>query len=208
MRTPLLLPRFYPILDPAACERAGLDPEEAARGLVGAGAGIVQFRWKGPYTRAAFELAQRIGGIVRAAGALYVLNDRADIALLVEADGVHVGQTDLPPEAVRRVVGEKLFVGLSTHNEAQLIKAGDEPIDCVALGPIFGTASKENPDPRVGLEELRRLAPLAKQPLIAIGGVTLEAAPEALAAGAASCAVISDWMRGDWRKRVELWTKI
>lgn len=202
------LPRFYPILDAAAVERAGLDPLDAARGLVGGGARIVQYRWKGPYTRAAFETAQAIGKIVQSAGAVYVINDRSDIALIVGADGVHVGQTDLPPAAVRRVVGDEMFVGLSTHNERQLIGANDEPIDCVALGPIFGTVSKDNPDPQVGLDELRRLTAQAKPQLIAIGGITLETAPAVLEAGAASCAVISDWLRDDWRERVRAWAAI
>lgn len=205
---PLTLPRFYPILDAAALDRAGLDPLDAARGLVEAGARIVQYRWKGPYTRAAFETAQAIGKIVQSAGALYVINDRSDIALLVGADGVHVGQTDLPPAAVRKVVGDKMFVGLSTHNQPQLTAANDEPIDCVALGPIFGTASKVNPDPQVGLEELRRLSSKVSKPLIAIGGITLETAPSVLEAGASSCAVISDWLRGDWRNRARAWAAL
>jgi len=204
----LTLPPFYPILDAAAVERAGLDTLEAVQGLVDAGARIVQFRWKGPYTRRAYETALAVGEIVRQAGALYVINDRTDIALLAGADGVHVGQTDLPPQAVRSMVGEKLFVGLSTHNEAQLRAAAAEPIDCVALGPIFGTASKENPDPEVGVDELRRLAQLAARPLIAIGGVTLETAPAVLDAGASCCAVISDWMRGDWRGRSRAWAQL
>lgn len=205
---PLSLPRFYPILDAAAVERAGLEPIDAARGLVDAGARIVQYRWKGPYTRTAFETAQAIGKIVQSAGAQYVVNDRSDIALLVGADGVHVGQTDLPPAAVRRVAGDKLFVGLSTHNEQQLTDACGEPIDCVALGPIFATASKENPDPNVGLDELRRLAAKATAPLIAIGGITLDTAPAVLEAGASSCAVISDWLRDDWRERARAWAAI
>ena len=204
----LSLPRFYPILDAAALDRAGLDALDAAEVLMDAGARIVQYRWKRPYTRAALQTAEAVGRIARAAGALYVINDRADIALLVGADGVHVGQRDLPPAAVRRVSGEKLFVGLSTHNEEQLRAAADQPIDCVALGPVFGTVSKLNPDPPVGLEELARLAALAQRPLIAIGGLTLETAPTALDAGAASCAVISDWMRGNWRERVRRWAQI
>lgn len=204
----LTLPPFYPILDAAAVERAGLDALEAAQGLIDAGARIVQFRWKAAYTRRAYETALAVGEIVRQAGALYVINDRTDIALLAGADGVHVGQTDLPPEAVRSMVGEKLFIGLSTHNEAQLRAAAAEPVDYVALGPIFGTASKENPDPEVGVDELRRLAQLVARPLIAIGGITLESAPAVLDSGASCCAVISDWMRSDWRARSRAWAQL
>ncbi len=204
----LSLPAFYPIVDATALARIGLDPLEAARGLVEAGARIVQFRHKGPFTRGAYQTALAVGEIVKSAGALYVVNDRTDIALLAGADGVHVGQADLPPRAVRSIAGERLLVGLSTHNEAQLRAAVDEPIDCVALGPIFGTASKKDADPRVGLEELRRLAPLASRPLIAIGGVTLETAGSVLEAGASSCAVISDWMQGDWRGRARAWAEL
>ncbi len=207
MPTPAL-PPFYPILDADSLRRAGLDALEAAQGLVDAGARILQYRWKGPYSRQAYETALAVGRIVQGAGVLYVINDRTDIALLARADGVHVGQTDLPPEAVRSIAGDNLFVGISTHNEAQLRAAADEPIDCVALGPIFGTASKQNPDPQVGLDELRRLAPLATRPLIAIGGITLETAPAVLAAGVGSCAVISDWMRGDWRARSRAWAQL
>ncbi|MBI1353856.1 MAG: thiamine phosphate synthase [Acidobacteria bacterium] len=212
---PFSLPRFYPILDAAALSRAGLDPLETARALVGAGVEIVQFRWKGPYTCAAIETAEALEKIVHQVDARYVINDRADIALLAGADGVHVGQDDLPPEAVRRVIGDRLFLGYSTHNRAQLEAAAAEPIDYVALGPVFATASKENPDPRVGLEELARLAPSAgARPLVAIGGITLETAPAVLAAGAAACAVISDWMPrngkldSDWRQHLESWVRL
>ena len=145
-----------------------------------------------------------------------MVNDRADIALLSGADGVHVGQDDLSPSAVRRVIGDRLLLGYSTHNEAQLRAAASEPVDYVALGPIFGTASKHNPDPVVGLQELARLAPLAgERPLVAIGGLTLDTARQALAAGASSCAVISDWMPSAvggldsaWRERLRAWVEL
>jgi thiamine-phosphate pyrophosphorylase len=202
------LPRFYPILDTATLERLGLDAVEAARALTAAGAGIVQFRHKGPFTRPVFELAKAIGRIVQRAGALYAVNDRADIALILGADGVHLGQDDLPPSSVRRLAGDRLFIGYSTHNEAQL-RAGDrEPADYLALGPIFGTASKKDPDPAVGPAELARLRPLTSKPLVAIGGITLLNAPLVLEAGAASAAVISGWLTDDWRASIAEWVSI
>lgn len=204
----LVPPRFYPILDAASLERLQQDPRQVAAGLMRAGAGILQYRWKGPYTREAYENAVAVGQIVKAAGAIYVVNDRADIALAAGADGVHVGQDDLPPAAIRRFCPKTLNLGLSTHSEAQLRDSQQAPIDWVALGPIYHTGSKEKADPQLGLEELRRLAPLAQRPLVAIGGLTLENAPSVLQAGAASCAVISDWMRDDWEERAAAWARL
>lgn len=184
------LPRLYPILDTASLAQRGLAPEAAARGMLAAGAGILQFRHKGFYSREVFEDLRRVAAMCREAGALFVVDDRADIALLVEA-GVHVGQQDLPPGEVRRILGPNRIVGFSTHNEEQLRAAAAEPVDYVALGPIFGTASKERPDPVVGLKELRRLRSLTQRPLVAIGGITVENAGQVLAAGADSVAVIA-----------------
>lgn len=199
------LPRFYPILDIRTLRAGDLDPLEVCRELADAGARIVQLRHKDEWTREIFELAEAMAKLCRAAGMTFVVNDRADVALAVGADGVHLGQTDLPPAAVRVFAGDRLLVGLSTHNEAQIEAGAGEPVDYLALGPIFGTQSKERPDPVVGVEQLRRLRPLSPLPLAVIGGLTLEAAPEIFAAGADSCAVISDMLRGDWRASVRKW---
>ena len=199
------LPRFYPILDTSALSKRGLDVMAVARELADAQVDIVQFRHKGEFDREAFDLAERVGRIIREAGALYFINDRADVALMLDADGVHIGQDDLPPAAVRRVVGQRLLVGYSTHNEEQLRAADREQVDYIALGPIFGTASKENPDPSVGLENLKRLSGIARKPLVAIGGISRESAPGVLEAGADSAAVISDWLDGDRVRALADW---
>ncbi len=196
---------FYPILDTRALAARGLDPLTLARALLEAGVGILQLRHKDSWTRQAFRLAAEISQLAAQAQACFVVNDRADIALAVGAAGVHLGQRDLTPAAVRGFAGNRLLIGLSTHNEAQLRAAAHQPVDYLALGPIFATASKERPDPVVGLEELRRLRVLSKKPLSAIGGISLETAPAVLEAGADSCAVISDMLEDDWRARVRSW---
>ena len=191
------LPRLYPIIDTAFLALRGLDPLELARALADAGVGIAQFRHKGLYTRERLALAEQVGVIIREGGGLYVVDDRADVALMAAAGGVHVGQDDLPPAAIRNVVRDAMVVGFSTHNEEQLRAANDEPVDYLALGPIFGTASKDKPDPTVGLTELARLRRLTDKPLVAIGGITRANARQVLDAGADSVAVISDLVGED-----------
>jgi thiamine-phosphate pyrophosphorylase len=168
----------------------------------------VQYRHKAAYSREVYEQAKAIGRIVQQAGGLYVINDRADIALMLGADGVHLGQDDLPPAAVRRIAGGKLIIGFSTHNEQQLRAGGREPVDYLAIGPIFGTASKQNPDAVVGLEELRRLRTLTEKPLVAIGGITRERATSAIDAGADSLAVLSDLVSEDLPARAAEWVRL
>jgi len=201
-------PAFYPILDPLQVAQRGLDTMEVARALLQAGAEWVQFRHKGQYARQDYALAAEVGRLVQQAGAKYVINDRVDIALMVGADGVHVGQDDLSPSEVRKIAGERLFIGYSTHNEAQLRAAAKEPIDYLALGPLFGTVSKENPDPTVGIVELARLRPLSAKPLVAIGGITRENAAQAFEAGADSVAIISNFLVGDWRQSIAEWAAL
>lgn len=187
----MILPRFYPILDTGLCTRRGLDIVSAAEAILAGGAKILQLRHKTHFSRDVFAQAERIGSHCAAAGALFVMNDRADMALLLDA-GLHLGQDDLPAEAARRLIGPERLLGLSTHNDAQLRAALREPVDYIALGPIFSTASKLNPDPLVGVEELRRLRALTEKPLVAIGGITRANAGEVIAAGADSVAVIAD----------------
>lgn len=196
---------FYPIIDSGLAAKAGKDPLELARALTSAGAKLVQFRHKEFYSRQAYELAQAIGRIVQQAGATYIVNDRADIAMMLAADGVHVGQDDLPPAEVRKLVGPDMLIGYSTHNEQQL-RAGDrEPVNYLALGPIFGTMSKENPDPVVGIEELVRLRVVTRKPLVAIGGLTRQNAADVLNAGADAVVVLSDLLGKDMPERAEQW---
>jgi thiamine-phosphate pyrophosphorylase len=181
------LPRFYPILDTATLAI----PLEVASGiLLEEGAQILQLRHKEHFSREMFDTAGHVATLCRQAGALFVLNDRADLAALLDA-AVHLGQEDLTPEQARRVMGSSV-IGYSTHNEAQLRSSNDQPADYVALGPIFQTLSKRNPDPVVSVLELKRLRSLTERPLVAIGGITRENAAAALAAGADSVAVIGD----------------
>ena len=205
----MILPRFYPILDTEAALRRGVDPVNAASEILDAGAGILQFRHKGFLSREAFAWLERIAELTTANGATLVINDRSDLAKLFGA-ALHLGQDDLLPSIARRVVGADAMVGYSTHNEAQLRAACAEPADYLALGPIFGTVTKENPDPTVGLDELRRLRPLSNRPLVAIGGITRANARMTLEAGADSVAVIGDLFPQDakLRARAEEWIRL
>jgi thiamine-phosphate pyrophosphorylase len=203
------IPSFYPILDTATVARRGVDPVDAARAILGAGAQILQFRHKTFYSREAHAWLEDIAALCGRSGATLVVNDRADLAVLFGA-ALHLGQEDLPPAAARRVTGPELPIGFSTHTEAQL-RAGDhEPVDYLAIGPMFGTASKENPDPIVGLAELKRLRPLTSKPLVAIGGITRANARQVIEAGADSVAVIGDLFpeSGSIEDRVREWLRV
>jgi len=205
----MTLPRFYPILDTEAALRRGIDPVRAAVQMMQGGAKILQFRHKGFLSREAFTWLEQIAEFANAAGIPLVINDRSDLAKLFGA-ALHLGQDDLLPSVARRVVGLDAIVGFSTHNEAQLLAACAEPADYLALGPLLETVTKENPDPTVGLDELRRLRPLSNRPLVAIGGITRANARRALEAGADSVAVIGDLFPedGQIRARVEEWIRL
>ena len=200
------LPLFYPILDTETAARRGIGVVPAAEQIFEAGARILQFRHKGFFSRDVFSELEQIAAIARAGGAILVVNDRADIARMVGA-GLHLGQEDLPAGEARRVVGAETMIGLSTHNESQFRGAMAEPVDYIALGPIHATSSKPNPDPEVGLKELRHLRSLTRRPLVAIGGITRANAIAALEAGADSLAIIGDLFpeNGNVRGRVEEW---
>lgn len=208
----MVLPRIYPILDTASFDRLCLRPETVAAAWLEAGAGILQFRHKRHFSRAVFETAAAVARMCRQAAAVFIVDDRADIAALLGA-GVHLGQDDLPPAAARRIAGSEAVLGFSTHNEEQLRAATLEPADYLALGPIFGTSSKENPDPVVGVDGLARLRPLSARPLVAIGGITLETAPDVFAAGADSIALIGALLPPEpspraLRARMEEWLEL
>jgi thiamine-phosphate pyrophosphorylase len=160
--------------------------------LAAGGATFVQVREKHLSPRAFYREAEDALRVARESGMRLVVNDRADIALALGADGVHLGQDDLPPAAARQLLGERAVIGFSTHNEEQAREAIELPVDYIAIGPIFETSSKEHPDPVVGLEGLRRVRRIVGQiPLVAIGGVRAENAREVLTAGADAVAVIS-----------------
>jgi thiamine-phosphate pyrophosphorylase len=187
----MTLPALYPILDTGALGRRGIDPVEAAGAWLDAGARILQIRHKGHWTRDVYAASQQIVRLCREHGALPIVDDRADFSLLLGA-GLHVGQDDLPPSDARRLMGPDAIIGYSSHNPDQLVAAAAEPVDYVALGPVFSTSSKENPDPVVGVDQVRRCRALLSKPLVAIGGITRENAREVLASGADSLAVIAD----------------
>jgi thiamine-phosphate pyrophosphorylase len=203
------LTSFYPILDTGTAARRGVDPVAAAAQILEGGARLLQFRHKDFFSRVVFDQARQIAALCREADALFVMNDRADIARLLDAV-LHLGQDDLSPSDARRVLGDDAFIGFSTHNEAQLRASAAQPVDYLAFGPIFGTSSKLNPDPVVGLDELRRLRPLTTRPLVAIGGITRANARNVIEAGADSVAVIGDLYpeKGHIREQVEEWISI
>jgi thiamine-phosphate pyrophosphorylase len=183
------VPRFYPILDTTVLAAREWDVAAAASCLLTAGVKILQYRHKDDWTQANFDEAKQLSILCEAAGILFVINDRADFAQLLNT-ALHIGQDDLSPVAARLVVGDAVL-GFSTHNAEQLERGDTEPVEYLSLGPIFATRSKLRPDPVVGLDGLRKLRPLTSKPLVAIGGITLENGADVLAAGADSLAVIS-----------------
>jgi thiamine-phosphate pyrophosphorylase len=206
------LPRMYGILDTALLSMRGVGVVAAAEALLDGGIRMLQLREKRHFSRDVFAQAEDVARLCRQAGAIFVINDRADAAMLLDA-GLHVGQDDLPPADARRLIGPSRLLGFSTHNEAQLRAGAGEPVDYVALGPIFTTRTKHKPDPEVGLAELRRLRPLISLPLVAIGGITRETAPEVWRAGADTIAVVADLYpeQADGtsiRQRAEEWMRI
>jgi len=165
---------------------------EWAEKLATAGVRLLQYRNKRASARELFERSKRLSSLLIPLGVTFVVNDRADVASAAEASGVHVGQEDLRAEAARSVMGAGKLLGVSTHNVDQFKDAAATCADYVAVGPVFSTSTKANPDPVVGIELIRRIRPLTDKPIVAIGGITLERAAEVIQAGADSVAVISD----------------
>ena len=192
----MLLPRLYPILDVDLCRARGLEPLAVLAAFLDGGASFLQLRDKTSSTAERLRLADAAVSRAHASGARVIVNDRADIAVLSGAAGVHVGQDDLTVDEARRIVGPDAIVGLSTHDEAQIAAAARTSATYIAVGPIYGTATKDTGYSARGLELVRRAAQCGR-PVVAIGGITLERAPEVLAAGASSVAVISDLLRAD-----------
>ena len=181
--------RLYAILDPS-CFTAN-EMFSAADELKAAGVILLQYRNKSGNARQmldhARELKRRLGSSVQ-----LIMNDRADLALVADFDGVHVGQDDLSPAGARKVIGDQLWLGVSTHNPEQVAIADQTSADYIAVGPVFATASKRNPDPVIGLAGVRRARELTRKPLVAIGGITRANCRSVIEAGADSVAVISD----------------
>jgi thiamine-phosphate pyrophosphorylase len=184
----LVLPRLYVILDAALIT----SPErDCALSLAEAGVRLLQYRNKSASARRYLDSSRSLASLLGAHGVSFFVNDRPDVALLSGADGVHVGQDDLDVEQARRVLGHDKLVGVSTHNLEQFEKTAATSADYVAVGPLFSTSSKANPDPVVGLDFLRRVRGLTVKPIVAIGGIILDRAASVIEAGADSVAVIS-----------------
>jgi thiamine-phosphate pyrophosphorylase len=201
--------RLYPILD-ASFET--LDSTTRAVGaLARAGCGLVQLRAKELSGKGFHRYARAARAASRDYGIRLVINDRADVALLVGADGVHLGQDDLSPQGARKVLGPAAIVGLSTHDLDQARRAQEEPVDYVAIGPIFETSTKPSGRVTLGVEGAREVRAVVDKPLVAIGGITLESAPSLLRVGIDGLAVISalrtgedlEWLSRRWMSLVE-----
>jgi len=191
---PLRLARFCAIVDPVV--RPDLPLAEIARALAEAGVRLVQLRDKQATSLVLLEQARQLLSLLPPDCSL-IINDRADVAALAGAAGVHLGQDDLPVAAARALLGPQKIIGLSTHNQAQLEAAQTLPANYLALGPVFATATKADTEPVVGLERLRVLRRLTDKPLVAIGGITPENAASVLAAGVDTVAVISGWLAAE-----------
>ena len=219
----MLLPRLYAILAADFFHDAKA-MFLAAEELAAAGCMLIQYRNKGGNARVMLEQARELKGRMSGVGGRdphvsqktgdpsagsgqamghprdekgirLIMNDRADLCLVVDFDGVHVGQDDLSPESVRKMIGPERWLGVSTHNPEQVAEADETSADYLAIGPVFATSSKEKPDPVVGLEGVRRARQLTRKPLVAIGGITRANAASVIEAGANSVAVISDLLR-------------
>ena len=193
----LTLPRLYAIADAGLLARKNISLVSFATEMRDAGVTLLQYRDKAGTPRQILDNAAAIKEIFAGIDCMLVLNDRADLAKLAGWHGLHIGQEDLSPSGARNVLGDEAILGVSTHNEAQLLDADAGEADYIAVGPIFATNSKENPDPVVGLDGLRRARALTKKPLVAIGGITRQNMASVIAAGADSVAVISDLMPHD-----------
>jgi len=188
----LVLPPLYAVL---SADSFPGDPEEWAHRLAEAGVAIIQYRNKAASSQELLRVARRLSALSNSLSFRLVVNDRPDIAALARAGGVHVGQEDLPVKAARRICGPQCWVGVSTHTLEQLQAAAATSADYIAVGPVFATATKANPDPVVGVEFVRQARQLTRKPLVAIGGITAERAAEVFAAGADSIAASADLAR-------------
>ncbi len=204
-----ILPRLYAILD-VSCFADAASLLTAADDLVAAGITLLQYRNKTGSARQILEHARELRRRLNPTNApnlKLIMNDRADLCLAADFNGVHVGQDDLSPASARKVIGEKLWLGVSTHNPEQVREADKTSADYIAIGPVFSTSSKVNPDPVVGLDGVRAARKLTSKPLVAIGGITRQSCSSVIEAGADSVAVISDLVT-DPRKSAEEFLRI
>ena len=193
------LPKIYPITDSLI---SGLSHAEQVEMLAAGGASLIQLREKRASPIEFYRQAIVAMSVARRVGVQIIINDRVDIAMAVKADGVHLGQDDLPPDRARRLLGESRVIGFSTHILEQALAADAAAIDYLAIGPVFQTSTKDNPDAVVGLGTVTEVRRLVSTPLVAIGGITLETVRAVIQAGADSVAVISDLLSaGDITER-------
>lgn len=186
---PLSLPKVYPITDTKA---SGMDHAEQVKRFIEGGATLIQLRDKDASSREFFDAVKECVEYARPRGVRIIINDRVDIAITAGADGVHLGQDDLPPESARDLLGERAIIGYSTHSVQQAISAAKLPVDYVAIGPIFATGTKADAEPVVGLKAIRDVRrAIGATPIVAIGGIDEQNIAEVIAAGADSAAVIS-----------------
>jgi thiamine-phosphate pyrophosphorylase len=197
-----LRPGIYALIDLGTCRARGLDPLALARAFCREPLAALQLRAKEGTDRERLALARALAPLCRAAGIPFVVDDRADLALLAGADGVHVGRDDLPPARVRALLGPERLIGWSTHDAAQVAEAAREPVDYVGFGPVFATRTKENPDPVVGLAGLRAAADHDSHPVVAIGGIGLGDLPAIRATGARAAALVTALLDGDPAERI------
>jgi thiamine-phosphate pyrophosphorylase len=188
----LVLPRLYVVLDAALLTTPD---SECAQKLADAGVRLLQYRNKSASSGELFESSRRLSSQLVPQGISFLVNDRADVASAVDATGVHVGQEDLSAEAARKVLGTGKWVGVSTHHLEQFERAAASSADYIAVGPVFCTSTKTNPDPVVGIDFIRRARVLTNKPIVAIGGITVDRAAELIRAGADSVAVAGDILR-------------
>lgn len=188
----MLLPPLYPVVDVGTLRAKDIDIGAFVSELLQGGAEILQLRDKTGSPQEVLAEAEVLSSLVEGTSCLPVMNDRADLALLAGWRAVHLGHKDLPPEAAKALTPEpeRFLVGVSTHSEAQVLVADAGPADYIAIGPVFGTSTKTDAEPVVGLEGVRRARALTRKPLVAIGGITLENAARVREAGADSVAVI------------------
>jgi thiamine-phosphate pyrophosphorylase len=191
MQGPLIISRLYAIADAEILAVRGVSLADFAGDLRAAGVGLVQYRDKTGSPQEVLRAAAILREAMAGSACRLIMNDRADLAVLANFDGVHVGQGDLSPADARRVVGTDRIVGVSTHTDDQVRRADQSCADYIAIGPVFATGTKLNSDPVVGLEGVRRARALTTKPLVAIGGITRSNARSVIDAGADSVAVIS-----------------
>ena len=190
-----VVPRLYPILVPSRIGSGTLrEICDFAREVIAGGATLLQIREKHASAKEIVRLARELRRILPSEATL-IVNDRADLTLAAQADGVHIGQDDIPPEAARQIIGPRRMLGMSTHNSEQVDASARTSANYIAIGPIFATLSKQNPDPAVGVAGVREARTHTSKPLVAIGGITVQNCQSIIEAGADSVAVITELLQ-------------